>query len=102
MRVSGRRDATNRDEHDVGRLVDSVDGGGRLERSRRQGAAAPVPCRVPFTPAGGAVLLFGGIRSRSGETTLWRASSAIAWAMIAVAILGFMFTWWARFTLGRL
>ena len=53
-------------------------------------------------PAVGAVLLFGGIRSRSGEITIWRIPDAIAWAMVALALAGFLFTWWARVALGRL
>jgi len=53
-------------------------------------------------PAIGVFLLFGGIRPRSGEVTLWHTPDAIAWAMVALAIAGFLFTWWARFTLGRL
>jgi len=53
-------------------------------------------------PAAGAVLLFGAVRSRSGELTLWRTPDLIAWAMVATAIVGFMFTWWARVHLGRL
>jgi protein-S-isoprenylcysteine O-methyltransferase Ste14 len=55
-----------------------------------------------FIPAVGAVLLFGAIRRGSGEVSLWHLSDAIAWAMALVALLGFLFTWWARFTLGRL
>lgn len=53
-------------------------------------------------PPAGAVLLFGAVRARSGELTLWRTPALIAWAMVAAAIVGFMFTWWARIHLGRL
>ena len=55
-----------------------------------------------FIPAIGAVLLFGAIRPRSGELALWRTPDAVAWAMVVVALAGFLFTVWARFTLGRL
>ena len=53
-------------------------------------------------PAAGVVLLFGAVRSRSGEATLWRTPDVIAWAMVGVAAAGFVFTWWARIHLGRL
>jgi protein-S-isoprenylcysteine O-methyltransferase Ste14 len=53
-------------------------------------------------PAAGVILLFGAVRTQSGELPLWRTSDAIAWAMVGVAIAGFMFTWWARIHLGRL
>ena len=53
-------------------------------------------------PAAGVALLFGAVRSPSGETTLWRTPDVIAWAMVGVATAGFMFTWWARIHLGRL
>jgi len=53
-------------------------------------------------PAAGVVLMFGAVRSRSGELTLWRTPDVVAWAMVALAITGFMFTWWARIHLGRL
>ncbi|MDE2014131.1 MAG: isoprenylcysteine carboxylmethyltransferase family protein [Alphaproteobacteria bacterium] len=33
---------------------------------------------------------------------LWRLPAAWNWALLAVAALGFVFTWWARATLGRL
>src|SRR5439155_8562880 len=53
--------------------------------------------------AAGAVLLFGvHPRAWSGDAVLWRVQSAVAWAMVAVAICGLLFTWWARITLGRL
>ena len=55
-----------------------------------------------FFPAAGVVLLFGAVRARSGELTLWRTPDVIAWALVAVAIAGFMFTGWARIHLGRL
>src|SRR3954471_4523662 len=51
----------------------------------------------------GVVLLFGMYRTPSGgELTLWRTSYAIAWTMVALALLGLLFTWWARIHLGRL
>jgi protein-S-isoprenylcysteine O-methyltransferase Ste14 len=53
-------------------------------------------------PAAGVVLLFGFVRSTSGELTLWRAPGAVAWMMVGMAIAGFAFTWWARIHLGTL
>jgi protein-S-isoprenylcysteine O-methyltransferase Ste14 len=53
-------------------------------------------------PVVGAFLLFGAVRLRSGEITLWHTPDAVSWAMVGVAIAGFLFTWWARIHLGRL
>jgi protein-S-isoprenylcysteine O-methyltransferase Ste14 len=33
---------------------------------------------------------------------LWSASDALGWSMVALAIAGFSFAWWARIHLGRL
>ena len=52
-----------------------------------------------FLPAAGGILLFA---ARSGELRLWRTPDVVAWIMVAVAIAGFSFTWWARIHLGRL
>jgi len=54
-----------------------------------------------FPVLGGALLLgrFGG---PAGLLRLWRTPEVISWAMVAVAITGFAFTWWARLHLGRL
>ncbi len=51
----------------------------------------------------GAALLFGVYRHPAGsELTLWRTPVTVAWAMVAVAFGGLLFTWWARIHLGRL
>lgn len=55
-----------------------------------------------FFPAAGVVLLFGAVRARAGELTLWHTPDVVAWAMVALAIAGFIFTWWARIHIGRL
>lgn len=53
--------------------------------------------------AGGAVLLFGLFRHElSFERILWSTPVAIAWALVAIAAIGLLFTWWARIHLGRL
>ena len=53
-------------------------------------------------PALGIVLLFGSVRSQSPAFPLWRMPEIARWLMVAVAMVGFAFTWWARIHLGRL
>jgi protein-S-isoprenylcysteine O-methyltransferase Ste14 len=51
----------------------------------------------------GAVLLFGlYTHDLRAEMILWRSPVALGWAMVTVALLGLLFTWWARIHLGRL
>jgi len=51
----------------------------------------------------GAALLFGMYRHRVGsELRLWHSPGPVAWLMVALTLLGLLFTWWARITLGRL
>jgi protein-S-isoprenylcysteine O-methyltransferase Ste14 len=51
----------------------------------------------------GYFLLFGAYRHRfRQEIVLWRTPDAFGWAMIALVVAGFAFTWWARLHLGRL
>ena len=45
----------------------------------------------------GAVLLFG-LRS---PDRIWRLPLALRWGTILLVLIGFLFTWWARITLGR-
>jgi protein-S-isoprenylcysteine O-methyltransferase Ste14 len=53
--------------------------------------------------ASGAVLLFGIYQhDHPAEMILWRSPVVLAWAMVAVAFVGLLFTWWARIHLGRL
>ena len=53
--------------------------------------------------AGGVILLFGPYRHAfESEIVLWRTPDAIGWPLVAVALAGFAFTWWARLHLGRL
>src|SRR5262245_26189701 len=61
--------------------------------SDRAVKAPPRRYRVLYRlfPAAGVVLLFGAVRSRSGELTLWHTPDLIAWAMVAAAIAGFIF-----------
>src|SRR5262245_50544637 len=47
-------------------------------------------------PALGAILLFGAVGVRSGQLGLWRTPGVLSWALVAIAIAGFAFTWWAR------
>jgi protein-S-isoprenylcysteine O-methyltransferase Ste14 len=53
-------------------------------------------------PALGGALLLGRFGGPHGLLLLWRAPDLVSWAMVAVAIGGFAFTWWARIHLGRL
>jgi len=51
----------------------------------------------------GAVLLFGlQARWLGSDVTLWQTGRDVAWALVLVTLCGFLFTWWARITLGRL
>jgi protein-S-isoprenylcysteine O-methyltransferase Ste14 len=51
----------------------------------------------------GAVLLFGIVeRDPRSPYILWIAGPALSWSMVGLAVLGFLFAWWARLHLGRL
>jgi protein-S-isoprenylcysteine O-methyltransferase Ste14 len=51
----------------------------------------------------GIILLFGiDGRNQWFGRPLWPVSDAVSWALVAAAIAGFAFTWWARLHLGRL
>ena len=53
--------------------------------------------------AGGLALLFGMSPSRRRvELPLWHTPEPVGWLMVALAIGGFVFVWWARIHLGRL
>ena len=73
----------------------------------RDRAAAKPPSGQQITyrllAAGGVVLLFGPYRHAfRSEIVLWRTPDPIGWVLVAVALAGFAFTWWARLHLGRL
>jgi len=72
--------------------------------SDRAVKAPPIHQHVIYRvlPAIGGVLLFGAVRLGNGDLMLWRTPDFVAWTMVAVAIAGFVFTWWARIHLGRL
>jgi protein-S-isoprenylcysteine O-methyltransferase Ste14 len=55
-----------------------------------------------LTLAGGFLLFAYFGRFDAGRFRLWDVSSSIGWVLVAVAVLGFAFTWWARLYLGRL
>ncbi len=51
----------------------------------------------------GVILLFGVYpRSTLPEPILYRISIGTGWLLLAIVVLGFLFTWWARIYLGRL
>jgi protein-S-isoprenylcysteine O-methyltransferase Ste14 len=53
--------------------------------------------------AAGAILLFGlHQRWPSTEVALWHLGPKAAWTLVATAVCGFVFAWWARIELGRL
>jgi hypothetical protein len=72
-----------------------VDGGGRLERSRRAAAPRRLKSCYRLSPAGGAVLLFGLYRHGCArEVVLWRTPRWLGASMVVVAAAGLLFTWW--------
>jgi protein-S-isoprenylcysteine O-methyltransferase Ste14 len=50
----------------------------------------------------GAILLFGSGYFYRSRYALWDLGWGANWALVAVAVFGLMFTWWARLYLGRL
>jgi protein-S-isoprenylcysteine O-methyltransferase Ste14 len=50
----------------------------------------------------GVVLLGINRRPVDGELMRWRSSDPVAWLMVALTLLGLLFTGWARLHLGRL
>lgn len=51
----------------------------------------------------GYVLLFGAYPHHlRQEIVLWRTPDGVGWPLVALTIVGFAFTWWARIHLGRL
>jgi len=53
--------------------------------------------------ATGAILLFGLYQHDvSVEHVLWHTPEPASWAMVGLACVGLLFTWWARIHLGRL
>jgi protein-S-isoprenylcysteine O-methyltransferase Ste14 len=50
----------------------------------------------------GAIFLFHRTSERLGTPMLWHVGLDGAWALVAVAVAGFLFAWWARLHLGTL
>jgi protein-S-isoprenylcysteine O-methyltransferase Ste14 len=51
----------------------------------------------------GCLLLFLGVRAhRVDPRQLWDFGPGMQWSLVGVAVLGFLFTWWARVFLGPL
>jgi len=51
----------------------------------------------------GFFMLFGFYGNRnSSRWLLWHTGVVLGWTMVALAIAGFLFMWWARLVLGRL
>jgi len=70
--------------------------------SARAVARAPKQAGYRVVIAAGAVLLFWPRLFRPIEIRLWRPAPVVAWLLVALAAVGFLFTWWARIHLGRL
>ncbi|HEY2431214.1 MAG TPA: isoprenylcysteine carboxylmethyltransferase family protein [Vicinamibacterales bacterium] len=71
----------------------------------RAARTPPLGQQIPYRllAAAGALLLFGLYRHTfQSEIVLWRTPDPIGWALVAPAVAGFGFTWWARIHLGRL
>lgn len=54
------------------------------------------------TLAGALLLFFGRQRRFGAPDELWSPGFAVDWALFALVLAGFAFTWWARIHLGRL
>jgi protein-S-isoprenylcysteine O-methyltransferase Ste14 len=68
---------------------------------KRAGLAHQIPYRLMRIV--GIILLFGIYPHGSfQEFPLWQVGRNIAWGMVILAVLGFLFAWWARVYLGRL
>ncbi|MDO8704451.1 MAG: isoprenylcysteine carboxylmethyltransferase family protein, partial [Sulfuricaulis sp.] len=52
----------------------------------------------------GSILLFAFPASHHyyAQTQLWCLGDALNWILVALTVVGFLFTWWARIHLGRL
>lgn len=51
----------------------------------------------------GIIFLFGTYRHQAAfEVVLWQTKATLGWAMVALAVMGFLFMWWARIHLGTL
>ncbi len=51
----------------------------------------------------GTIFLFGWFPlNRSSQGILWQTGNAVGWLMAGAAVVGLLFTWWARIVLGKL
>jgi protein-S-isoprenylcysteine O-methyltransferase Ste14 len=51
----------------------------------------------------GTILLFGWFPSnRDAQRILWQTKITLSWGLVALAVTGLVFTWWARIVLGKL
>jgi len=68
---------------------------------KKAGWAAERPFRIQMIV--GALLLFVGSALKGyGAARLWPDDARLGWLLVAVAVIGFAFTWWARLHLGPL
>jgi len=68
---------------------------------KRPEAVREIPYRLVVIA--GIILLAGLYPHRFySELVLWRTHVTLGWAMVALAVAGFLFMWWARIHLGKL
>jgi protein-S-isoprenylcysteine O-methyltransferase Ste14 len=68
---------------------------------KRPAAGREIPYRIVVLV--GIALLAGLYPHRFySEIVLWRTGVTLGWAMVALAVAGFLFMWWARIYLGKL
>src|ERR1700722_17744938 len=68
--------------------------------AQRTGVGESLGYRIA-TVLGAALLFYGGYLSHL-HARLWDLGQAGDWTLVAIAVLGLAFTWWARLYLGRL
>jgi protein-S-isoprenylcysteine O-methyltransferase Ste14 len=68
---------------------------------KQPAAGREVPYRIVVIVG---ILLLAGLYPHrfSSEIMLWRTGVALGWAMVILAVVGFLFMWWARIYLGKL
>ena len=54
------------------------------------------------TTACGALLMFGVFGIRRYDIRFWELDGGVGWLLVAIAVGGVLFMWWARLHLGRL
>jgi protein-S-isoprenylcysteine O-methyltransferase Ste14 len=68
---------------------------------KRPGAGREIPYRLVVIAG---IILLAGLYPHpfSSELVLWRTGVTLGWVIVALAVAGFLFMWWARIHLGKL